>query len=150
MLVYSVRSFCLSNSCSFRRAGRDAARAFATGCFATHRTHDVRGLTEREQKVCLSHVNRYLRANLVSRAWNTGKTSLQTIRNTSRSGVFFTDLLTLQALFLSHASQRNLLTIKSQRLQKKLKRRLLLVNTRNYKYINYKGRLFNDQVSSTI
>ncbi|KAH8118492.1 cytochrome b5 [Phellopilus nigrolimitatus] len=32
-------------------AGRDAARAFATGCFATHRTHDVRGLSEREAKV---------------------------------------------------------------------------------------------------
>jgi len=29
-------------------AGRDAARAFGTGCFATHRTHDLRGLTERE------------------------------------------------------------------------------------------------------
>ncbi|KLO16380.1 cytochrome b5 [Schizopora paradoxa] len=32
-------------------AGRDAARAFGTGCFATHRTHDLRGLTERELKV---------------------------------------------------------------------------------------------------
>jgi len=31
-------------------AGRDAARAFATGCFGTHRTHDVRGLSEREMK----------------------------------------------------------------------------------------------------
>ncbi|KAF9569444.1 cytochrome b5 [Agrocybe pediades] len=28
--------------------GTDAARAFATGCFATHRTHDLRGLTEKE------------------------------------------------------------------------------------------------------
>ncbi|KIP09845.1 hypothetical protein PHLGIDRAFT_102163 [Phlebiopsis gigantea 11061_1 CR5-6] len=29
-------------------AGRDAARAFATGCFATHQTHDIRGLSDRE------------------------------------------------------------------------------------------------------
>ncbi|EMD40996.1 hypothetical protein CERSUDRAFT_111566 [Gelatoporia subvermispora B] len=29
-------------------AGRDAARAYGTGCFATHRTHDLRGLTEKE------------------------------------------------------------------------------------------------------
>ncbi|KAE9410167.1 cytochrome b5 [Gymnopus androsaceus JB14] len=29
-------------------AGIDAARAFGTGCFQTHRTHDLRGLTEAE------------------------------------------------------------------------------------------------------
>ncbi|CCM04032.1 uncharacterized protein FIBRA_06189 [Fibroporia radiculosa] len=29
-------------------AGRDAARAFGTGCFATHLTHDLRGLGEDE------------------------------------------------------------------------------------------------------
>jgi len=29
-------------------AGVDAARSFATGCFAAHRTHDIRGLTESE------------------------------------------------------------------------------------------------------
>ena len=33
------------------RAGKDAARAFATGCFATHQTHDTRGLSEKEMKV---------------------------------------------------------------------------------------------------
>ncbi|KAF5387733.1 hypothetical protein D9615_000060 [Tricholomella constricta] len=31
-------------------AGVDAARSFGTGCFKTHRTHDLRGLTERELK----------------------------------------------------------------------------------------------------
>ncbi|KAL4075672.1 cytochrome b5-like heme/steroid binding domain-containing protein [Scleroderma yunnanense] len=31
-------------------AGIDAARSFATGCFATHRTHDLRGLSEGELK----------------------------------------------------------------------------------------------------
>lgn len=29
-------------------AGKDAARAFATGCFSTHQTHDIRGLSEQE------------------------------------------------------------------------------------------------------
>ncbi|KAH7930041.1 cytochrome b5 [Leucogyrophana mollusca] len=29
-------------------AGVDAARSFGTGCFATHRTHDLRGLSESE------------------------------------------------------------------------------------------------------
>lgn len=34
-----------------RRAGKDAARAYGTGCFSTHLTHDVRGLSEQELKV---------------------------------------------------------------------------------------------------
>jgi len=33
------------------RAGVDAARAFGTGCFKDHRTHDLRGLSESEIKV---------------------------------------------------------------------------------------------------
>jgi len=31
-------------------AGKDAARAYTTGCFQTHLTHDVRGLNEKELK----------------------------------------------------------------------------------------------------
>ncbi|KAI0921983.1 hypothetical protein AcW1_004184 [Taiwanofungus camphoratus] len=31
-------------------AGKDAARAYGTGCFSTHLTHDVRGLSEQELK----------------------------------------------------------------------------------------------------
>ncbi|GJJ07714.1 hypothetical protein Clacol_001919 [Clathrus columnatus] len=31
-------------------AGKDAARAFATGCFKEHQTHDLRGLDEDEQR----------------------------------------------------------------------------------------------------
>ncbi|OBZ71833.1 Membrane steroid-binding protein 1 [Grifola frondosa] len=31
-------------------AGRDAARAYGTGCFATHLTHDLRELSEKEMK----------------------------------------------------------------------------------------------------
>ena len=42
--------FILSNS-RVSRAGRDAARAFGTGCFATHHTHDLRGLDEQEMQV---------------------------------------------------------------------------------------------------
>jgi len=34
----------------YSMAGIDAARSFATGCFATHRTHDLRGLTDQELK----------------------------------------------------------------------------------------------------
>lgn len=30
------------------RAGRDASRAFITGCFETHLTHDLRGLSDKE------------------------------------------------------------------------------------------------------
>jgi len=31
-------------------AGKDAARSFGTGCFATHQTHDLRGLDEQEMQ----------------------------------------------------------------------------------------------------
>jgi len=31
-------------------AGVDASRSFGTGCFSTHRTHDLRGLTDKELK----------------------------------------------------------------------------------------------------
>lgn len=33
-------------------AGRDAARAYVTGCFKIHLTHDIRGFGEKEMKVC--------------------------------------------------------------------------------------------------
>ena len=33
------------------RGGKDAARAFATGCFKEHQTHDIRGLDEDELQV---------------------------------------------------------------------------------------------------
>ncbi|CEQ39039.1 SPOSA6832_00534 [Sporobolomyces salmonicolor] len=35
-------------------AGRDAARAFVTGCFQDHLTHDLRGFTEKDMKVSLA------------------------------------------------------------------------------------------------
>lgn len=40
-----------------RRAGIDAARSFGTGCFETHRTHDLRGLTDEEFQVGLSCIS---------------------------------------------------------------------------------------------
>ena len=40
------------DTCHHNRAGVDAARAFGTGCFKEHRTHDLRGLSESEIKVC--------------------------------------------------------------------------------------------------
>jgi len=33
------------------RAGRDASRSFVTGCFQTHLTHDLRGLTSDQMQV---------------------------------------------------------------------------------------------------
>lgn len=38
-------------------AAKDAARAFATGCFKTHLTHDLRGFGDKEMKVKPCHYN---------------------------------------------------------------------------------------------
>lgn len=38
-------------SADVRRVGVDASRSFITGCFAEHRTHDLRGLSAEEIKV---------------------------------------------------------------------------------------------------
>lgn len=43
-------------TCRHDRAGVDAARAFGTGCFKEHRTHDLRGLSESEINVCFPAV----------------------------------------------------------------------------------------------
>jgi len=42
------------------RAGKDAARSFGTGCFATHQTHDLRGLDEQEIQVNISPFRTFL------------------------------------------------------------------------------------------
>lgn len=42
----------LSRALTLPRAGRDASRSFITGCFQTHLTHDLRGISEEELKVC--------------------------------------------------------------------------------------------------
>jgi len=39
-------------------AGRDAARAFVTGCFQTHQTHDLRGL-EKDELASLDHWKKF-------------------------------------------------------------------------------------------
>lgn len=38
-------------------AGRDAARAYATGCFQEHLTHDLRGLNDNQLKVNTTNRN---------------------------------------------------------------------------------------------
>lgn len=38
-----------------RSTGIDAARAFGTGCFKEHRTHDTREMTEAELRVSMSY-----------------------------------------------------------------------------------------------
>ncbi|KWU46111.1 cytochrome b5 [Rhodotorula sp. JG-1b] len=40
-------------------AGRDAARAFVTGCFKTHLTHDLRGLTQDQLAIVSNWKNFY-------------------------------------------------------------------------------------------
>lgn len=37
-------------------AGRDAARAYATGCFKEHLTHDLRGLSDHQLKVNIYYI----------------------------------------------------------------------------------------------
>ncbi|KAJ7725115.1 cytochrome b5 [Mycena metata] len=56
--------------------GRDAARAFGTGCFQTHRTHDLRGLSQQEYEV----------HGLVGRACNTGNSFSQIIKTIVKVG----------------------------------------------------------------
>ncbi|WVQ72283.1 hypothetical protein IAR50_001833 [Cryptococcus sp. DSM 104548] len=43
-------------------AGRDASRAFVTGCFETHLTHDIRGLSEDELK-SVTHWKKFFENN---------------------------------------------------------------------------------------
>ncbi|KAM0751260.1 cytochrome b5 [Meredithblackwellia eburnea MCA 4105] len=38
-------------------AGKDAARAFVTGCFKTHLTHDIRGFTDKDMRSLLHWKN---------------------------------------------------------------------------------------------
>ncbi|KAL9712751.1 hypothetical protein Ac2012v2_003988 [Leucoagaricus gongylophorus] len=74
-------------------AGVDAARAFATGCFKDHRTHDLRGLSDAELKVGPVNLSPQSHATCVShtlRVLNIGRTSTKTTRITSRLAVYCT------------------------------------------------------------
>jgi len=51
MWVYTYVTLNRPHVFTLCRAGVDAARSFATGCFATHRTHDLRGLSDDELRV---------------------------------------------------------------------------------------------------
>lgn len=105
-------------SCDPHRAGVDAARSFATGCFATHRTHDLRGLSEAELKVS-DHVlcgsgSAFSGWTLFFifysmtciRAFDIGRRSLLNTRSTSRWEGCFTPLSILRAQFRSLAIRR--------------------------------------------
>lgn len=52
-----------SDTVSFIRAGKDAARAFATGCFQTHQTYDIRELSEDEMRVSGTERGRFVLAS---------------------------------------------------------------------------------------
>ena len=91
------------------RAGRDAARAFATGCFATHRTHDIRGLTEKQMKV-KSHSSLQWREGsrlCAHRVCNTGKSSLRTTRNILKSVEWHTNPLRMTFRYRNPARHPN-------------------------------------------
>ena len=71
----------------FLRAGKDAARAFATGCFATHQTHDIRGLDEAEMRVRCSSTSVEFEpheTDVTFRALTTGRISMLNRTNISR------------------------------------------------------------------
>lgn len=44
-------------------SGVDASRAYATGCFQTHLTHDIRGLTEKQVKSIRDWADFYRNSN---------------------------------------------------------------------------------------
>lgn len=74
------------------RAGKDAARAFATGCFKEHQTHDLRGLDEDEQRVSLKQNGSdpqqlFSPLKTFTRASNTGRSFLRITRIIARSDV---------------------------------------------------------------
>ena len=67
------------------RAGRDASRAFVTGCFDTHLTHDLRGLSPEELKVCQPVSMDDGSAKADSSRLNTGNPSSQSTKTIPKS-----------------------------------------------------------------
>ncbi|EUC57707.1 cytochrome b5-like heme/steroid-binding domain protein [Rhizoctonia solani AG-3 Rhs1AP] len=50
-------------------AGKDAARAYTTGCFQTHLTHDIRGLNEKELKSLAHWKSFFVKTREVQTYW---------------------------------------------------------------------------------
>lgn len=96
---------------SICRVGVDAARSFGTGCFATHRTHDLRGLTDNELRVGDNgvfrvHAKTNLVNNMCTRASNTGRSSLPSTRLIIKLARSYTTRLILRARYLNIVIQR--------------------------------------------
>lgn len=117
-------------------AGRDGARAFVTGCFKTHLTHDIRGFSEKEQKVgsrVLGNEGKrafsyeylgtpnpgctlYRKANdlilvfpffdLIYRHWKVGNHSLIIIRSIIKLVKYYTKLYLKILLYRNHAMRK--------------------------------------------
>lgn len=109
-------------------AGKDAARAYGTGCFSTHLTHDLRGLSEDELKVrsksrtraraplrTAGRTRRRTRTRLDSttehplctcRASRTGSGSMRIVKSTSRLGECRIPRSTQRARFRSTVIRR--------------------------------------------
>jgi hypothetical protein len=50
-------------------AGKDAARAYVTGCFEDHLTHDMRGLSYDQIKVSIKELNGEYTSNKSTNQW---------------------------------------------------------------------------------
>jgi len=91
------------------RVGVDAARSFGTGCFATHRTHDLRGLTDNELRVSddgVLHVHTGLICQYTCRVSNIGRSSSPTTRHTIKLAKSCTTRLILKVRYLNIVIQR--------------------------------------------
>lgn len=86
----------------------DAARAFGTGCFKTHRTHDTRGMLESELRVMFLSWYYVMLVTLyfLRRAWRIGRNSIWSTRIIPKLGAFLILPLTLRVLYQNIATPR--------------------------------------------
>jgi hypothetical protein len=103
-------------------AGRDASRAYVTGCFETHLTHDLRGLTLEEIQVRPSQLSDLLQCGhplTVSSSpddskWQCGRHSLMSITGIDPSVLSICPTLILLHRFHLHATTTHHLRIPVQ------------------------------------
>jgi hypothetical protein len=92
------------------RAGVDATRSFATGCFRDHRTHDLRGLDEGEMAVRRLPSNDTVSARSdvpIFRVSINGRCFSRTVTSILMWGKSSIILSIQRALFRNTANQRN-------------------------------------------
>lgn len=109
-------------SLNFVSAGVDAARAFGTGCFQTHRTHDTRGMSESESKVKIVSCLAFPDSHQCFRALLTGSSTMQNMRNMLGLVGYRTRPSILQVRSRSIATQRKKLLQKRDLLSRFRKR----------------------------